>query len=209
MEQIRKNLEETIAGKKSVILFTGDKESTLLMNAVKDLTAVQAGMNIIVVYINTGYQFDEIIDYVKSLGDKIEIIKNKNVSVVPTSQNDMDKCCNQRKAESLKEYLDNVKAECLIVPFREEEKAYGIEDSYLNGIDNIKIVKPLADLAERDVWVKIKEYKLPFSAIYNKGYRVVDCKCCTTRHGRKKRGEKKNKGLSKEIEKKLGLLGYM
>ncbi len=209
MEQIKKNLEETIAGKKSVFLFTGDKESTLLMNIVKDLTAVQAGMNIIVVYIDTGYQFNEIIDYVKSLGDKIEIIRNKNVSVVPTARNDMDKCCSQRKSKSLKEYLDNVRAECLIVPFRDGEKANGIEDSYLNGIDNIRIIKPLADLAERDVWVKIKEYKLIFSTIYNKGYRVVDCKCCTTRHDRKKRGEKKNKELSKKIEKKLESLGYM
>lgn len=209
MEQIKENLEETIAGKKSVFLFTGDKESTLLMNIIKDLTAVQAGMNIIVVYIDTGYQFDEIIDYVDSLGDKIETIKNKNVSVVPTARNDMDKCCNQRKVESLNEYLDNVKAECLIVPFRDGQKADGIEDSYLNGIDNIKIIKPLADLAERDVWVKIKEYKLPFSKIYNKGYRIVDCKCCTTRHGRKKQREEKSKELSKKIEKKLESLGYM
>lgn len=206
MQQIKKNLEESIHGKKSIFLFTGDKGSTLLINVIKDLTAVQAGMNVSVVFIDTGYQFNEIMNYVKNLGSIIGIIKNNNVSIDHTV--DMDKCCSQRKVEALKEYLDNIRAECLIVPFRDEEKSNEVEDSYLNGIDNVKIIKPLADLINRDVWMKIKEYKLPFSTIYNKGYKFVDCKCCTTRHGRKKQKEE-DKGFDKETEEKLKSLGYM
>ncbi len=208
MLQIKKNLEESIHGGKTVFLFTGDKGSTLLINVIKDLTAVQAGMNVSMVFIDTGCHFDEIIDYVKSLDSKIEIIKNNEVSIDHTV--DMDKCCGQRKVEALKEYLDNIKSECLIVPFIDEEKGSGIEDSYLNGINNIKIIKPLADLTDRDVWRKIKKYELPFSTIYNKGYKIVDCECCTTRHGRKKQHEDaKDKGFDKETEEKLKSLGYM
>jgi len=201
MDQIKKNLEESICGKKAVFLFTGDKGSTLLLNLAKDI-------DVHIVFIDTGYQFDEIIAYVKSLDSKIEIIKNTNESINNTV--DMDKCCAQRKIECLQRYIDSIRADCLIVPFRDEEKNNGIEDSYLKGIANIKIIRPLANLTERDVWVKIKEYKLSFSTIYNKGYRFIDCKCCITRHGRKKREEdNEDKGFDKETEEHLKSLGYM
>ena len=201
MQEIKKNLGGYLRGKKSIFLFTGDKGSALLMSVIKE-------MEVSIIFIDTGYQFNEIIDYAKSLSSKIEIIKNSNVSIDYTSG--MSECCYQRKTKVLKEYLDNTNAECLIVPFINEEKDNGIEDSYLNGINNIKIIRPISDLTERDVWIKIKEYRLPFSPIYNKGYRLVDCKCCTTRHGRRKYIEEdKNRGLDKETEEKLKSLGYM
>ncbi len=201
IQEIKKAMEEEIGKAKSALLFTGDKDSTLLLDIVKD-------MNVDIVFIDTGYHFDEIGDYVKSLGNKIKIIKNNNASIDPAV--DMDRCCNQRKVEALKNYLDRVKAECLIVPFRDEERGNGIEDSYLEGIENIEIRRPLADLTERDIWVEIKEDKLPFSRIYNKGYRFVDCKCCTTRHGRKKQGRSnKEDGMDRETEERLKSLGYM
>ena len=200
MQKIKKDLEEYIKGKKSVFLFTGDKGSTLLMSVIKE-------MEVSIIFIDTAYQFNEIMDYINRLGGKIEII-NSNASVDFTSG--MSECCYQRKTKVLKKYLDKTNAECLIVPFIDEERNNGIEDSYLNGINNIKIIRPISDLTERDVWIKIKEYRLPFSPIYNKGYRLVDCKCCTTRHGRRKYIEEdKNRGLDKETEEKLKSLGYM
>ena len=200
MQKIKKDLEDYIRGKKSVFLFTGDKGSTLLMNVIKDT-------RVSIIFIDTAYQFNEITDYISSLGSKIEII-NSNASVDFTSG--MSECCYQRKTKVLKEYLDKTNTECLIVPFIDEEKNNGIEDSYLKGINNIKIIRPLSDFTERDVWLKIKECKLPFSPVYNKGYRFVDCKCCTTHHGRKKYIEgDKNGELDKETEEKLKSLGYM
>src|SRR4030043_260786 len=113
-----------------------------------------------------------------------------------------------KKNKGIKRILDKTNAECLIVPFIDEERNNGIEDSYLTGINNLKIIRPISDLTEQDVWIKIKEYKLPFSPIYNKGYRFVDCKCCTTHHGRKKFIEgDKNRELDKETEEKLKSLG--
>ena len=200
MQKIEKDLEDSIRGKKSVFLFTGDKGSALLMNIIKDT-------EVSIIFIDTAYQFNEITDYISSSGRKIEII-NSNASVDSTSG--MSECCYQRKTKALKEYLDKTNAECLIVPFIDEERNNGIEDSYLTGINNIKIIRPLSDLTERDVWLKIKECKLPFSPVYNKGYRFVDCKCCTTHHGRKKYIEEdKNGELDKETEEKLKALGYM
>ncbi len=210
MQQIKKNIKESISDKNAVLLFTGDIGSTLLINIVKDLTTVQAGMNIQIVFIDTGYHFKETMDYIKKTDSRVKTIKNKTVSIVPTTRNDMDKCCTQRKTVTLKEYLDDIKAECLVVPFRDDEKLYEVEDSYLKSIDNIEIIRPLVDLTERDIWTKIKEHNLSFSSIYNKGYRFVDCKPCTTRFGRKKQSENhKNEVIDKEIEEKLKSLGYL
>lgn len=200
MQKIKKILEGYIRGKKSVFLFTGDKASTLLMHIIKD-------MGVSIIFIDTAYQFNEITDYINSFSEKIEVI-NSNASVDSTLG--MSECCYQRKTKALKEYLDKTNAECLIVPFIDEERNNGIEASYLTRINNIKIIRPISDLTERDVWMKIKEYNMPFSSIYNKGYRFVDCKCCMTRHGRKKHpGNEENKELDKETEEKLKSLGYM
>ncbi len=207
MEKIKEKVRRTIKGKTTVCLFTGDNGSTLLMNTIEDLTAVEAGMDIKVVFIDTGYHFEEIIDYVKTLNSKIEIVKNDNTAVDHLA--DMNKCCACRKKDVLEELLRNIKAEYLVVPFRDEENYNGIEDSYLKGIDNVEILRPFAGLTERDIWSRIKEYKLPYSTVYNKGYRTVDCKCCTTRQGRKTQEDEDRKEITKEMEEKLRTLGYM
>jgi len=126
-------------------------------------------MNIRIVFIDTGYHFNEIMSYAEKLSSKIEIIVNNKASI--NYAVDMDKCCTERKAETLKEYLNNIKVECLVVPFRDDDKLNGIENSYLKGIDNIEIIRPLADLTERDIWTRIKEQNLTFSTIYKRGYK--------------------------------------
>lgn len=201
MQNIKKYIEQSIKGKKAVFLFTGDKDSTLLINVLKDI-------NVEIVFVDTWLHRDEIMDYINHFTNKMKIIKNSDVSIDYTV--DAGKCCKQRKAEVLSEYLKSVRAEALIVPFTDEEKIYGIEASYLNGIENIEIIRPLADFTECDIWMKIKEYKFPFSTIYNKGYKVVDCKCCITRFGKRTQSEgREDRGFDKETEEKLKSLGYL
>ena len=148
MDQIRKKLKEQLGSDKSVFLFTGDKESTLLLDLVSE-------MNVSVVFIDTGYHFEEVMEYVRKLGSRIEILKNEDATVDWTI--DMNKCCAQRKVEVLSEYLKNVKAECIIVPFTEDKNSREIYNSYLKEISGLRILKPMADLSQRDIWMKIKE----------------------------------------------------
>lgn len=204
VHQIREYLEETIKGKRTVMLFTGDKGSTFIINIIGNINNV----NIKAVFTDTGFHFDEILNYIKKISYKIEIIKNNNATA--DSSVDMYKCCRQRKVETLRRYLSDVRADFLIVPFIDEEKKYGVEDSYLDDIENIEIIRPLSNLTERDIWVGIRENKMPFSKIYNKGYKIVDCKCCTTRTGRRvSKKEDLNSEFDNETIEKLKSLGYM
>jgi 3'-phosphoadenosine 5'-phosphosulfate sulfotransferase (PAPS reductase)/FAD synthetase len=201
MRQIKEELEEIAGRKKCVFLFTGNKESTLLMSFLND-------MKIDAVFIDTNCQFDEINEYARSFGSALEIVKSENVSV--SSADDFQKCCYQHKVIPLKKILEAKKADCLIVPFRDEEIGNGVENSYLQDIDNIKIIRPLSDMSEAEVWTMIREKKLSYSDIYNKGYMIVDCNCCTTRHGRKMhRNPAETDKFDRETEEKLKALGYM
>lgn len=200
MLQIKKDIQNTIGKRKAVFLFTGSKESTMLMDMISDI-------DIKTVFIDTGFHFDEMMDYVKSFGSKIEVIKDNSASV--DLMVDMDRCCAQRKREVLNKYLKNIRAEYLIVPFRDEEKDNMIEESYLRGISDIRIIRPLADLTDRDIWIKIKQDNLSYSKIYNRGYGIVDCKACTTRLGRKEHEKREDDNTDRDTEEKLKSLGYM
>lgn len=201
MKNLREEIIRAAGGLKTVLLFTGDAGSALLLEIVKD-------MDLGAVFIDTGYHFQDSCDYIKNLGYPIEIIKNEDVSVLP--EDGMKECCRQRKTGALQKYLDSNNADCLIVPFRDDEKDIGIEDSYVGGLSKIKIIRPLASLSEKDVWSKINENKLTFSNLYKKGYKFIDCKCCVTRFGRKSLDKSEQPDeVDRETVDKLKALGYM
>lgn len=201
INRIKQYLQVKTAGKRAVLLCTGDNGSTILMDIIKD-------RNIKPVFIDTGYHFDEIISCIEGYKDRIEVVRNDDAVAEPSAG--MSECCRQRKSDVLEKYLDHENAQCLIAPFTDEGKNNGIEDSYLSGINNMQIIRPLADLKESELWTLIKGRDIPFAKIYNKGYKFVDCKCCTTRHGRKKLNKtSKTHDLDRETEEKLKALGYM
>lgn len=201
MDKLREEIIRAAGGLKTVLLFTGDAGSALLLEIVKD-------MEYGVVFIDTGYHFKDSYEFIKNLDHNIEIVKNKNASIL--SEDGMKECCRQRKTEALRKYLDSNNVDCLILPFRDDEKDVGIEDSYIRGLGKIKIIRPLASLSEQDLWVKINKNKICFSSLYKKGYKFIDCWCCITRFGRKCQD---NVELINEVDRetvdKLKALGYM
>lgn len=201
IKNIMESMINSVKEKNAILLFTGDKGSALLMRILKDL-------NVSAIFIDTGYHFSEISAYIKSIDGRVDVIRNDNADAEPSEG--MDACCAQRKSGVLKHFLDQSDTECLIVPFMDDDRECGIEDSYLNGVDGVDIIRPLAGLSWKDIWKMIKEEGIPFSFIYNKGYAIVDCSCCTTRHGRRKEAEHiRDKKLERETEEKLKDLGYM
>jgi len=201
IQEIGCELKERIKRKEGVLLITGDKGSTLLLDILK-------GSNIKSLFIDTGIHFDEVVEYIKDLEKEVDIINSKNTADV--TPDNMVKCCRQRKAEPLKKYLYDIKAEYIVVPFTEEDKRNGLEDSYLNGLEGIEIIRPLYDVADRDIWVYIKEHSLAFTSLYRKGYKVIDCRECTTRIGRRRPDKETDNGsFDSETIEKLKSLGYM
>lgn len=89
------------------------------------------------------------------------------------------KCCAIRKIMPLKRALENVDA--WIVGLRREQ---GVTRTSVPIVDfdevhGILKFSPLAKLTEEEVWTYIKENKIPFSELYNKGFRSIGCEPCT------------------------------
>lgn len=89
------------------------------------------------------------------------------------------KCCAIRKTNPLKRALENTDA--WIVGLRREQ---GVTRTSIPIVDYDKahgILKfsPLAKLTEEEVWAYIKANKIPFSELYNKGFRSIGCEPCT------------------------------
>jgi|Deesub1362A_J573_1020465.scaffolds.fasta_scaffold01035_3 3'-phosphoadenosine 5'-phosphosulfate sulfotransferase (PAPS reductase)/FAD synthetase len=201
IQKIDSELKDRIKGRNGVLLVTGDKGSTLLLNLLQD-------SDIKSVFIDTGFHFDEVNEYIKSLDQELKVIINDDATAIGTDN--MIECCHQRKVEPLRKYLDEVKADYIIVPFTEKDKRNGVEDSYLSGIEGVEIIRPLYGIADRDIWLYIKENKLLFTALYKKGYKIIDCKSCTTRVGRKRPDKKETQSsFDNETIEKLKSLGYM
>jgi 3'-phosphoadenosine 5'-phosphosulfate sulfotransferase (PAPS reductase)/FAD synthetase len=201
MTDIIDNIKDGIAGRKAAMLFTGSAGSTILINNVYAL-------NIDIIFIDTGYHFDEINDYVRTFGDRITVIGNLDVAAQPGTG--MAECCTKRKADVLAGYLSGSGIECLLAPFIHSEQNNRIEQSYLSKISDISIIKPLADWSEKRVWMNIKEGKMKYSAIYRKGFSIVDCRCCVSRFGRRNQDDTESvTELDRETEEKLKALGYM
>lgn len=89
------------------------------------------------------------------------------------------KCCTIRKTNPLKRALENVDA--WIVGLRREQ---GVTRTNVPIVDYDEVhgilkFSPLAKLTEEEVWTYIKENKIPFSELYNKGFRSIGCEPCT------------------------------
>lgn len=89
-------------------------------------------------------------------------------------------CCHIRKVRPLLRALNQVDA--WITGLRREQWAsrhnlMKIEVDHDHG--QIVKVNPLVDWTERDVWKYIKEKGVPYSELYEKGYRSIGCAPCT------------------------------
>ncbi len=89
------------------------------------------------------------------------------------------KCCAIRKTNPLKRALENTDA--WIVGLRREQ---GVTRTSIPIVDydeahGILKFSPLAKLTEEEVWAYIKANKIPFSELYNKGFRSIGCEPCT------------------------------
>ncbi len=89
------------------------------------------------------------------------------------------KCCAIRKTNPLKRALENTDA--WIVGLRREQGVTRTSIPIVDYDETHGILKfsPLAKLTEEEVWAYIKANKIPFSELYNKGFRSIGCEPCT------------------------------
>lgn len=171
----------------SAIFFTGDKESTLLLELRK-------GLDIPVIFVDTGFYPEEIYRYLevaeKHWGFKATVLIDKKV-IENSSAKGKEECYNLLVSEIIMPSLLDKGVYTLIEPLKESKS-----------VGKIKRVFPLIGFTDLEVWRLIREGNIPYCDLYNKGFRDVGCEPCSTAG----RGEDTDQ---EEVKRRLKALGYL
>lgn len=106
-------------------------------------------------------------------------VQTNGVNAFYESQAMRKGCCFVRKIKPLKRALAN--REAWITGLRREQSVTRDEIGFKefdegNGIDKFN---PLADWTEKEIWVYIRAYKVPYNALHDQHYPSIGCAPCT------------------------------
>lgn len=118
--------------------------------------------------------------YFPNASDIEEMVANKGMNLMYESVENRKLCCNLRKVEPLKRALKLF--DCWITGLRREQtatrnKILKIEVDTLN--NNITKLNPLADWTNDEIWKYIRENKVPYNELHDRGYPSIGCEPCT------------------------------
>jgi phosphoadenosine phosphosulfate reductase len=108
-----------------------------------------------------------------------ELYQTQGINGHYESIDNRKRCCNIRKIEPLKRALENV--DIWITGLRASQSITRIDMplvEYDAAFDVIK-VNPLIKWSETDVWDYIKENRVPYNKLHNKGFPSIGCAPCT------------------------------
>ena len=149
-------------------------------------------LSIPVVFIDTGFHFDETMQYYHSMAlrySKLNFVRvcsdlEKNTFLKKYGYNIYDKnpefCCNFNKVYPLKNYFKTEKIKIWYAAVRKSQNTFrnSLDEKTKVKEDMIKI-HPLLSWTETDVSNYMKENSLPSHPLQNKGYDSIGCYPCT------------------------------
>ena len=94
---------------------------------------------------------------------------------------DPDACCDLRKVEPLRRYLDDVDAWMTGVRREQSTTRSHFPIVAWNETSSVVKVAPLADWTSDDVWAYVAEHDVPVNTLLHEGYCSIGCTHCTVR----------------------------
>jgi len=174
----------------SALFFTGDKESTLLLELRK-------GLDIPIIFVDTGLYSEELYHYLKLAeehwGFNAIVLKDEKV-VEESTAFGKEECYKLLKEKVVVPYLKKEEIFTLIEPMK-------VEKAVVKN-DKVKEVHPLSGFSELEIWQLIKDHNLPYCWLYTKGYKDVGCEPCSKSETSKEEDEE-------EVSRRLKSLGYL
>lgn len=163
-------------------------EDMVVLHAVR-----QIAPSIPVLFLDTGYHFDEVYAY---RDERTKAWDLKLVNILPAQtvaeqesqfgilyQSAPDRCCGMRKVQPLFASLEPY--DLWFTGLRREQSKSRAE---LQEVDTFKLptgkaiekVSPLALWTTRDVWHYAAQHEIPLLSLYDKGYSSIGCRPCTS-----------------------------
>jgi phosphoadenosine phosphosulfate reductase len=146
-----------------------------------------------VLYIDTAFHFKETDEVIQALRKKYDLNLVKYSSLLSLEEQklkygpalyerDPDLCCQLRKVEPIKRALHELDA--WIAGLRREQSStrrniQQVEQECRDDGRLITKLNPLATWTKQQVWQYIADNRLPYNALYDKGYTSIGCAPCT------------------------------
>jgi phosphoadenosine phosphosulfate reductase len=146
-----------------------------------------------VLFLETGYHFDETIEYrdrmtrewklnLRNLSSRQSVADQESQFGI-LNQTAPDRCCGMRKVGPLFEGL--VPFDTWFTALRREQSPTRAnlqvsDDFRLPTGKAIRKISPLAAWTDRDVWTYLARYSIPALPLYDQGYTSIGCKPCTS-----------------------------
>ena len=200
------------------VAFTGGKDSTLalffwrhaLLEAGNAALCREPSPPPLALNLDTGVKFPEILEFrdqlVSDWGVRLHIARARN-TCAPVGI-DKAACCKERKIDPLLAAVKEFGITMLITGIRGDEHPSRAVLPSLEQCAGHERLHPLLAFNEMDVWAAIQEHGLPWSALYERGYRSLGCVPCTElpREGGDERSGRA--GQKEAIMESLHALGY-
>ena len=151
-------------------------------------------LDITIFTLDTGRMFDETYEVWQQTKNKYGInvipyypnqdalkafVDNKGINSFYDSKENRLECCGIRKIEPLKRALKGF--DVWVSGVRSAQSSFR-EDKEISEIDNAnEIVKfyPILELSDKEIWDFIKQEKIPYNKLYDKGFTSIGCAPCT------------------------------
>lgn len=188
VEQAKEAIRKALAGSPNPCVTSSfQSECVVLVHMI-----IGERPDIPVLFLETGYHFDETLAYRDQLTAawRLNLINLQSKQSVADqeaqfgilNQTAPDQCCKLRKVGPLFEGLSGY--ETWFTALRRDQSPTRanlqvVEPFKLPGGKTIEKISPLADWNSRDVWTYMQEHGIPELSLYEQGYTSIGCKPCT------------------------------
>ncbi len=117
--------------------------------------------------------------YFPDTGRVEEMVNSRGINLFYESVENRKLCCSIRKVEPLKKALQG--NDVWITGLRKDQSLIRFDTKLVEWDETHRIIKvnPLLNWTEKDVWKYIKENKVPYNSLHDKGFPSIGCQPCT------------------------------
>lgn len=211
-KKILKQAEKKYGFENIALAWKGGKDTTTLMHII--LCMYDGVIPYRVMFNDTTLEFPQMYKFI----EKVAHQWNLNLLVERHSDEDLanyhkargmalkEEISRRAKINSLNRALEKYKLKGYMLGIRRDENPARKNEKYFSPRPNHIRIHPLLDFTEEDVWNYIRLFNVPYSPLYDKGYRSIGEKPFTRRS---KDGERSGREQNKEkMMEKLRQMGY-